>query len=147
MTKHTFAFAVRVKLIGIIDSAQAQDGGLEKLMALMSVYKKVKFTDAERERIETKDTPNGTLYVVTYPCCRCEKNRAVQESEHLLKCVDCGTTYPLPTQSFGIIEVELESDETRWLQRQIDIWKPNARVADLEWLLPLQESLAAKERK
>ena len=120
MKRVDLSFVTRVKLLGILGGAQAQDGGLDKLHALLRVFERVRFSDEEMAQITITPIDEHTSnYRVTNP--------------------------EQAGPDFGSKTLELEEAHATWLLRQLKVWMANATIHDLEWLDPLMEALERGE--
>lgn len=113
-------FITRIKLIGVLQSARAGDGGITKLMALQEVYQAVRFRDEEEALLTRTELgpPFGTEIKITDPGAN-------------------------PPESLGVV-AELEDEWATWFARVLEEWVPNATVADLAWFTALQAQLSKK---
>jgi hypothetical protein len=112
-------FVTRVKLIGIVGGAQAQDGGIGKLHALLKVFELVRFSPEELEQITVTPVDEKTAnYRITDP----------EQSG----------------PEFGRKTVAVEEAQAEWLRLQVKFWSSSATIHDLVWLDPLIEALESR---
>lgn len=115
-------FVTRVKLIGIVGGAHAQDGGIGKLHALLKVFEAVRFSPDELDQITV--TP-------------------IDDKLANYRITDPAAAGP----EFGRKIVALEEAQAEWLRLQVKFWSAAATIHDLAWLDPLIEALEAKPER
>lgn len=144
MRRLELSFVSRVKVLLIVGSANAGEGGIDKLVALSAVRRKVEFTDEEWERISVLDAGGPVTYTAVFGCPSCGAT-TMRDSGRGYVCTACrAKEKDCPEPEFARVTLDLEEAEASWLRRRLQEWLPNAGVGDEVWFGPVMEALAPK---